>query len=248
MIGVIGFGRFGRLATRYLSEYFPVFVHDPAAPATAVAAAGGEAVPFDVACRQDAVLLCVPISQLRPVLDAMATAAVSPPTLVVDVCSVKSLPVAWMRERLPKGVEFLATHPMFGPDSAAGTLVGKKIAICSGRVAPERYRCIHAYLKKRGLSIIETTPEDHDRQIAVTLALTHFIGRGLERFGAADYPIDTEGYQRLRHILGVVGNDTWQLFEDMHRFNPYAADARRRFLAAMAELDESLQDGDPQIL
>ena len=95
-------------------------------------------------------------------------------------------------------------------------------------------------MKNRGLEVFDTTCEEHDRQISVTLALTHFIGRSLARFGAADLPIDTEGYKRLRHILGVVENDTWQLFDDMNRFNPYAEDARKRFMAAMAEIDARL--------
>ena len=39
--------------------------------------------------------------------------------VIVDVCSVKEYPVQWMRELLPANVSILATHPMFGPDSAA---------------------------------------------------------------------------------------------------------------------------------
>jgi prephenate dehydrogenase len=38
----------------------------------------------------------------------------------------------------------------------------------------------------------------------------------------------------------VVENDTWQLFEDMNRFNPYAADARRRFMQAVATIESNL--------
>jgi hypothetical protein len=30
-----------------------------------------------------------------------------------------------------------------------------------------------------------------------------------------------------------VQNDSWQLFEDMNRFNAYAAPMRRRFLTAL---------------
>jgi len=94
--------------------------------------------------------------------------------------------------------------------------------------------------------IIESTPEDHDRQIAVSLALTHFIGRSLSSFGADDLLIDTEGYKRLLHILEVVENDTWQLFEDMHRFNPFAAGTRRDFMQAMQVIEKHLatQDDD----
>jgi prephenate dehydrogenase len=145
-----------------------------------------------------------------------------------------------MERRLPESVSILATHPMFGPDSAADSLEQRKMVVCPVRIPGARYRKITAYLKQKGLVLIETTAENHDRQIAVTLALTHFIGRSLSSFGAEDLEIDTEGYKRLRHILGVVENDTWELFEDMHRYNPFAADARSRFLAAMDGLNARL--------
>jgi prephenate dehydrogenase len=72
--------------------------------------------------------------------------------------------------------------------------------------------------------------------------LTHFIGRSLARFGARPLEIDTEGYKRLIHILGVVEHDTWQLFVDMHRYNPYAAENRKAFMAAMDEINEFLNE------
>ena len=53
--------------------------------------------------------------------------------------------------------------------------------------------------------------------------------------------IDTEGYQRLLRILEVVENDTWQLFEDMNRYNPYAQDARQAFITAMNEIEGKLR-------
>jgi prephenate dehydrogenase len=74
----------------------------------------------------------------------------------------------------------------------------------------------------------------------VSLSLTHFIGRSLSAFGARDLDIDTEGYKRLMHILGVVSHDTWQLFEDMHRYNPYARQTRQAFIDAMADIHERL--------
>ena len=164
--------------------------------------------------------------------------------MVVDVCSVKALPVQWMCDILPATIPILATHPMFGPDSAADALTGRKIVLCPVRLPPERYACIRDYLAAKGLVLMETTPEAHDRQIAVTLALTHFIGRSLSRFGAPALDIDTEGYQRLRHILGVVENDTWELFQDMHGYNPFAAQTRRAFIAAMGEIEAALAQNE----
>ena len=41
--------------------------------------------------------------------------------------------------------------------------------------------------------------------------------------------------------LEVVKNDTWQLFEDMNRYNPYAQDARQAFITAMNEIKGKLR-------
>ncbi|DAC71662.1 MAG TPA: prephenate dehydrogenase/arogenate dehydrogenase family protein, partial [Thermoplasmata archaeon] len=37
-----------------------------------------------------------------------------------------------------------------------------------------------------------------------------------------------------------VENDTWQLFEDMNRYNPYAQAARQAFITAMNEIEGKL--------
>ena len=89
--------------------------------------------------------------------------------------------------------------------------------------------------------LIESTPEDHDEQIAISLALTHFIGRSLSEFGASELNIDSEGYKRLLHILDVVEHDTWQLFYDMHQYNPYAEEKRAAFMQAMQNINEGLE-------
>jgi prephenate dehydrogenase len=145
-----------------------------------------------------------------------------------------------MCERLPASVAILGTHPMFGPDSAADSLMGRKIVLCPVRIAPARYAAIRSYLIAKELVVIETSPSEHDRKIAVSLALPHFIGRSLAGMGAKPQDIDTEGYKRLLHILAVVENDSWQLFEDMHRYNPYAEEARRGFRKAMQVLEKRI--------
>jgi prephenate dehydrogenase len=133
---------------------------------------------------------------------------------------------------------------MFGPDSAAHELKGRKIVLWGERINDSAYQKIKSYLISKGLTVIETTPEAHDRQIAVSLALTHFIGRSLGEFGATPLDVDTEGYQRLLHVLGVVENDTWQLFEDMNTYNPYAAESRSAFMAAVQRIQKRL-DREP---
>jgi len=239
-IGIVGFGRFGRLMAHYLSPDFPVRAYDPSVRTEAMAAAGAAPAAIDDVCRSDIVILAVPISQLQALLSAIGP-HLQPESLLVDVCSVKEQPVRWMQELLPETVDILGTHPMFGPDSAADSLEGRKIVLCPVRIAEKRLEKVKHYLDSKGLVLIETSAEDHDRQIAVSLALTHTIGRSLAQFGAKSQVIDTEGYQRLLRILEVVENDTWQLFEDMNRYNPYAQDARQAFSTAMHAIEGKLR-------
>jgi prephenate dehydrogenase len=243
MIGILGFGRFGKLMAHYLAGDFDVMVYNRSDNADDIMASGAKPVSLEAACRQKMVILSVPISVFRETLETIAP-LLAPDALVLDVCSVKEYPVALMKELLPEQVSILATHPMFGPDSAAHTLQGRKIVLCAERIGHSAYRKIKSYLMSKGLVVIEATPEAHDRQIAVSLALTHFIGRSLAEFGATPLAVDTEGYQRLLHVLGVVENDTWQLFEDMNTYNPYAAENRSAFMAAVQKIHRQLAGGD----
>jgi prephenate dehydrogenase len=238
-IGIIGFGRFGELTARYLSRKFPVVVSTRSDKEKEIKACGARAVSFETACGQETVILCMPISAMRDTLQK-ASPLLREDALVVDVCSVKVYPVQWMRELLPETVSILPTHPMFGPDSAARSLKGCKIVLCPERIDSDRYGKIKAWLEAQGLVVIEATAQEHDEKIAVSLSLTHFIGRSLSAFGARDLDIDTEGYKRLMHILGVVSHDTWQLFEDMHTYNPYAKNKRQAFIDAMTGIHERL--------
>ncbi|MDL2269759.1 prephenate dehydrogenase/arogenate dehydrogenase family protein [Desulfosarcina sp. OttesenSCG-928-G17] len=238
-IGIIGFGRFGKLATRHLAMDFDVKVATLQNDAAAISACGATPASMETVCGQDMVILCVPISTLREVLTRI-TPFLKPGAIVADVCSVKVFPVRWMQEILPPYVSILPTHPMFGPDSAADSLVGRKIVLCPDRIDEDRFLHIRKWLEEKGLVVIRATAEDHDEKIAVSLSLTHFIGRSLSAFGARELDIDTEGYKRLMHILGVVSHDTWQLFEDMHRYNPCAKPARQKFIDAMTGIHERL--------
>ncbi len=244
MIGLIGYGRFGRLCVRHLSADFEVVVYTrDESKAEEIADAGGRLVSLKKACRRKIVILCVPISAMQATLKQIAP-LLAADTTVVDVCSVKIYPTRWMQALLPAHVEILATHPMFGPDSAVTSLKGHKMVLCPERIDPKRYLKIKAWLEEQGLIIIETSPDQHDRQIAVSLAMTHFIGRTMAEFGAFPLDIDTEGYKRLLHILEVVNNDTWQLFEDMNHYNPYAKDKRAAFMRAMEKIDALLAKED----
>ena len=66
------------------------------------------------------------------------------------------------------------------------------------------------------------TADEHDKQAANSLNLTHFIGRVLQEYGFKPTQIDSLGAKKLKEIMDQVCNDTWELYEDMQKYNPYA--------------------------
>ena len=239
-VGLIGFGRMGRLLARHFAHDARIFVFDAKLDARKVRALGAEPVTLAAACAQDIVVLCVPIAAFEG-LTRRIKGLLRPDALVVDVCSVKEHPVRAMKRRLPRSVSLLAAHPIFGPDSAADSLKGRKIVLCKVRMKNAAYLRVKRALRRKGLDVVELTPREHDRRMASSLALTHFIGRGLAAYGAKTTGVDTEGYKRLLRIRETVQNDSWRLFEDMNRFNAFAAPMRRRLLAALRATDRRVR-------
>lgn len=239
-IGIIGFGRFGKLAVKYLSEDFDVFVFSRKNKSKEINEIGGKPALLKEVCSKDVIIPSVPISQLENVLLDIKR-YLKNNVLIADVCSVKVYPVEVMLRILPKNIQVLGTHPIFGPDSASDSLKGRKIVLCKARVDNEKYESVKNYLMKKGLKIIEISPEEHDKQIAKSLFLTHFIGRGLLDYGVGKLDIDTEGYKRLLSILATVENDTWQLFYDMYNYNKYSKEIAKKFLDSLRNVDKRLR-------
>lgn len=239
-IGIIGFGRLGALLTRHFAGEHELKVFDTRRVARKVRSLGAAPASLAEVCRQEIVVPCVPIAEFEPLLRRIR-GLLPPGALVVDVCSVKEHPVRVMKRLLPRSVEILATHPNFGPDSAAESLSGRQIAVCKVRISRSRYASVKRAFERKGLKLVEMTPREHDRRMASSLVLTHFIGRGLLEYGARPTGIDTEGYKRLLRILQTVQNDSAQLFRDMNRYNAFAPAMRRRFLAALRRVDKRVR-------
>jgi prephenate dehydrogenase len=242
-IGMVGFGRFGQLAASHLvrGRKMSVKAYDPRASARhAMARLGVLRGSLQDVARSKVVILSVPISRMESVLKRIAP-LLSPGTLVLDTCSVKVYPVQLMRRILPRSVQILGTHPLFGPDSAANGIRGHRIVLCPVRVNPAARAQIRRFLSSQGLLVFESGAREHDAQMAYTLVLTHFIGRGLLATRARQGRFDTPGYRKFLEVMETVRHDTGQLFRDMNRYNPYAQAMRARLLRSLRKIDGSLK-------
>ncbi len=204
-VGIIGYGRFGRLLHALLKDDFEMHIFDR----------NNLLIPV-TEC--DAVFLCVPIRHLRTVLNTLAE--LHPKATIIDTCSVKLYPVTCMQEILPKDTAIIATHPLFGPDSYY-TDTNNRMMMHPVQHADEPYLFWKNYFKNKGISIIEITPDEHDRYSARSQGLTHLLGRTLQHMRISSTPIDTLGFERLLSIMNQTCNDSWDLFYDLQHFNPY---------------------------
>jgi prephenate dehydrogenase len=220
-VGVIGHGRFGELAVRYLARHARVYVYDPRVPARRIRRARVIPAPQSVVAAQPVVVLAVPISLLRRTLRSIAPRLI-PGSLVVDVCSVKTLPLRWMKEILPRSVSILGTHPLFGPDSAAGSLLGHTIVLCPARISPRQLASVRRLLRREGLNGITMSPDRHDRMMAETILLTQYVGRLVRHARLGRWKVPTPTYSGLLSMVEIAGHDSLQLFADMIRYNVHA--------------------------
>lgn len=239
-IGLVGFGRLGKLAVHYLGQDSDLLVYDQSGQYDGLQPKRATSATLQEVCQCPIVILAVPISSIENLLREISP-FLKPQTLVIDVCSVKVKPIELMREILPAHVQILGTHPMFGPDSAAKTVFGNKIVLCRIRIEDELLKNIVGYLETHGLKVIQVDPHEHDKQMSSSLLMTHMIGRTLMQLKAQELEIDTKGYRRLMKILDVVENDSWQLFKDMNDFNPYAAKMREDFVNALTTVIERVK-------
>lgn len=244
-IGIYGLGRFGFFWAQLLSRHFTVKAFSRNGKRGTPP--GVKKVSEDELLDLPVLILCVSISSFEQVVGRVAD-RLAPGALVMDTCSVKVHPVEVMERRLPESVEILATHPMFGPDSARDGVRGLPMVLCPVRVEADRISYWSSLFSSMGLQVLRMSAEDHDREAAFTQGITHFVGRVLADLGLKESDMATLGYRKLLEIRAQTCNDPWQLFVDLQRFNPYTKDMRSRLhdslFRILGQLEEDARGTD----
>ncbi len=120
----------------------------------------------------DIVMISVPINVTEKVIKQIAP-KMSEGSLLMDITSIKALPMNAMLRYAPKNVEILGTHPMFGP--SIPDIRGQVVIL-----TPVEGRCstwlpvIKNLYEESGAHIEIMDAKQHDKMMAVIQGLTHF--------------------------------------------------------------------------
>lgn len=119
--------------------------------------------------QSDVVIFSVPIGKTVSIIDEVAEVS-QEDQLFMDVTSIK-IPAfkAMMRSK----ASVVGLHPMCAPPKLGQTLHGQVIVRCDGRLTTKWRPWVEAMLKATEAKMKISTPEEHDRCMAVVQGLTH---------------------------------------------------------------------------
>ena len=236
-VGIIGFGRFGKILSNILQRGFDIKIYDknPNLKLTNI-----KFVSLDEIVQEKNIFIAVPIRNFKDIIKNISPKLNN--TTIIDVCSVKMEPVKIMKSFLPKNAGIIATHPLFGPDSF-NINNNLKMMMNNTRDSYNQFKFWKNYFISQDINIIEMDPSEHDILASKTQGVTHFLGRVLKEFGISKTKIDTQGFSELLDLVNQTCNDSWELFSDLQLYNPYTNSVIEKLKKSTNEVSTKLIKG-----
>lgn len=237
---IIGFGRFGQLLASLAKDSFDVsIVENLKVKREQASAQGFNVIDIGKIGEADFIFLAVPISNLETVLEKIAP-IVQSNQVVIDICSVKVYPASLLKKYLPH-CQTLASHPLFGPDSAQHGLSNLQVVLCPLKVEPENLKIIESFWQQTGAQVIFATPEEHDKDSVYSQAFTYSVAHLIQSMKLPKLRFTTKSFRDIKEVSDLSSNDSPQLFHDMLLYNPYFHEMKQQLEDAVSETLSQLE-------
>ena len=197
----------------------------------------------------DILVVSVPIQSTSDVIREVAPFMKSG-SVMVDVTSVKEEPSKTMAECLPESVEYIPTHPVFGPRT---TRLDNQVIVLTADRKGEWYRKVYNYLESKNMRIIETTAEKHDFMMSIVQVLTHFsfisTASAIEKLKVdlsetEDY--ESPIYNLMIDMIARIVSQNPYLTYNIQSMNSNGPKVRNTFADAVLELRDAINSGDDE--
>ncbi len=194
------------------------------------------------------IAVAVPIGVTVPVIREVGP-LLKEDSLFMDLTSLKKEPVEAMLRF--SGAEVVGCHPLFGP--GVTSLNGQNVVLCPAR-GSRWLPWLRDLFRSRGGRVVETTPERHDRAMAVVQGLTHLttvlMGEVFRESGLSREDLDLVSTPVFRTKLAMIEKvaSSPRLYGEMLTMNPYMADVVSRCDDCWSRLKEVLGERDADAL
>lgn len=183
----------------------------------------------------DIVVVCVPVLAFEAALRVLGP-CLSPEQILVDVTSVKVIPMAQM-QAVHQG-PVVGTHPLFGPAATPMDLV---VPITPNVVATEeQIAVVESLFAGFGCRCFRTTPDDHDLGVAFAQAL-NFASNAVYFATVADkeeiLPFITPSFRRRIEAGRKQMTDDANMFLGFIAANPRMKDVLASFRETLDQVD-----------
>lgn len=203
----------------------------------------------DLANISDILVISVPIQYTCDVIREVAPFMKSG-SVMVDVTSVKEGPSRTMAEVLPDNVEYIPTHPVFGPRT---TRLDNQVIVLTADKKGKWYPKVYDYLEGKNMRIIETSAEKHDFMMSIVQVLTHFsfisTASAIEKLRVdisetEDY--ESPIYNLMIDMIARIVSQNPYLTYNIQSMNTNGDKIRNTFADAVLELRDVINNEDEE--
>lgn len=231
-VGIIGFGSFGKFLAEKLSPYVDVKVFSYSGKPNEWASTLEQVVTADY------LIPSIPLNAYEKTLKSIKN-IIGENTVIVDVCSVKEEPMRIIKSVLPNQ-PVVATHPLFGPESAKDSLSDHTLVLCPELSDNSGLKIIEIFVNKLELIVKKMTAEEHDQEMAVVQGLTFFIAHSLKDLKLHKQKLSTQSFEKLLQLANLEKHHSDELFQTIQAGNPKTKAIRKRFIKLTKELDKKI--------
>lgn len=197
----------------------------------------------------DILVISVPIEHTCDVIREVAP-FMKEGTVMVDVTSVKEEPSKTMGEVLPDTIEYIPTHPIFGPRT---TRLDNQVIVLTPDKKGKWYDRVYRYLESKNMRVIETTAEKHDFMMSIVQVLTHFsfisTASAIEKLKVdlsetEDY--ESPIYNLMIDMIARIVSQNPYLTYNIQSMNANGVKVRNTFSDAVIELRDAINENDEE--
>jgi len=244
-----GAGRMGKWLVKYfLNQGHEVILSDVRLDeAKAVGKSTGAKIAKDnleAAKNADLIVISTPIGVMPKVLQEI-TSELKPSTTLMEISSLKSQVVPLLEEIAKRGVKTVSVHPLFGP--GVQKLAEEKIALIPVFDQSSELKLAETFFP--GAEIVVVDAEEHDRAMALTLSLSHFLNIAFASvIGEEDLTVlkklgGTTFALQLVLSEGVMSEDPG-LYASIQMSNAYTVQYLNKFISRAETLKSQIAEKD----